>query len=161
MAWATMVKFRPLLPQSWEWLNVLCDNMQHLYDNISSKARAIPEPSRLDAHGSNEDENWDNTHLWATTEEKGIEYVMIYEADKRYLWYRYALRSGEEPNDLPHLTFGMDFGSSRHTDGYQLDPPNGGDAWNVIDLVSVRQLIPGMILSVHTVRCAFLRDVSS
>jgi hypothetical protein len=84
--------------------------MQFLYDNMTSKARAIPEPSRLDAHGSNEDEEWSDSHEWSVTEEKGIEYVMIYEADKRYLWYRYALRDGEEPNDLPHLTFGHDFG---------------------------------------------------
>jgi len=160
MSWSSMPKFRPLHPQHIEWLNNLCENLQYLYDNIVSKSFAIPEPSRHDAKGDYEDNEWDDAEEWEDVDEIGLEYVFLYDGVRRYLWYRYALRDGEEPKDLPHLTFGHDFGSSRRELGFSLNPTNGGDAWNVQDLVQVRQLIPGMILSVHTVRCAMLREVS-
>lgn len=238
MAWTAMDKFLPLLPAAYEWLNNLSTNMLHLYNNKSSKSFAIPEPCRLDAKGSWEDQEWDDYLEWTQSDvdEKGVEYVFLYDGVRRFLWYRYALRGSarEEPNDLPHLTFGHGFGSSRHEDGFApsiaartqmttgtstssgvgsltdsgaswatneyankwaedddgeqfevisntqtiltlntSDTPatgtyyiwsarsGGGDTWNVQDIYQVRQLIPGMILSVHTVRCAMLREVSA
>jgi len=154
MAWTTMPKLRPLLPMCYEWLNIFFDNLQHLYDTIHSKSLAIPEPTRFDKY------EWDTFWEWEDIDEKGIEYSMMYQADKRWLWYRYALRDGEEPTDLPHITFGFDWGSPRHEDGFMLNTDNGGDEWNVQDLEQIATLIPGMIISVHTVRCALLRNVS-
>jgi hypothetical protein len=228
-----MVKMRPLLPQSYEWLNIFCDNLTFLYNAIGSKSIAIPEPSRIDAKGSYNTKDWDDVDTWSQVDELGLEYVMMYNGDNRFLWYRYSLSNDKERKDKPHLTFGFGFGSSRHADGYQLDPvkrvaseggtstaaasgsltdssatwgvndhtgkwvqdaeeheyyiisntatvltlnttstpdtgpyiiwdkTGGANMWNVIDLQQVRQLIPGMILSVHSVRCAMIRDVSS
>jgi hypothetical protein len=162
MAWGNLQKFRPLMPLSTEALNQISDNLQYLYDNIISKSFAVPEPSRLDNTGSGQNDvpDWDDNWKWDDVDNIGLEYVMLYSGERRYLWYRYPLNDdGSEKKDTPHITFAFDWGSSRSENHFSL-PDDGGEQWLVQDLHEVDDLVPGMVLSVHSIRCAMLRDVS-